>query len=122
MCSFNFSKILTFCRYFFSLTFTPGVEEQDEVLVGVVSSCNLVLYRAGHHSEPVQSNHSVGWRVDGQLDLVAVLLYDFGLPAFVLQVIHQWYDDMGAFRHQRQGTYTRQVVLNQGNVNLISVH
>ena len=82
-----------------NLTFTPRVEEHDDVLAGVVSSCWLALHGAARHRESVQAAYSGGWRVDGQLDRGAVLLDDLGLPAFILQLIHHWNDDMGAFGH-----------------------
>lgn len=93
-----------------NLTFTPGVEEHDDVLAGVVSGRRLGRRGGARRREPVQTAHCIGWGVDGQLDLVAALLYDLGLPAFILQVIYQRNDGMGAFGHRGQGTYTTQVI------------
>lgn len=90
------------------LTFTPRVEEDDDVLAGVVNCWLLVLRRLSRDSEAEQADHSGGRGVHGQLDLVAGLLCDLGLPAIVLQVLHQRNDDVGSFGHDRQGTYETQ--------------
>lgn len=46
------------------LTFTPRVEEDDDVLAGLVSSCGLALQRASCDREAIQANHCIGRRVD----------------------------------------------------------
>lgn len=88
------------------LTFTPRVEEHDDVLAAVVSCCRLVLDGAAGHRQPILAAHGAGWRVDGQLHLVAVLLHNLGLPAFTLQRIHGQNGGVGAFGHRGQRTYT----------------
>lgn len=70
-----------------------------------MSVWHLVLQGPGHHGEPIEADHSVGRRVYGQLDLAAVLLRDLGLPALVLQVLHQRNDNMSPFGHFGQETW-----------------
>lgn len=98
------------------LTFAPRVEEHEDVLVAVVNGCCLALCGASRHREPIQATHGTGWRVDGQLDFVAILFHDLGLPAFILQGIHPWNDDMSAFGHHGQRTYDTQVILGGSHV------
>lgn len=88
------------------LTFTPGVEEHEDVLAAVVSCCRrrLGLGGAARRRQPVLAAHGAGWRVDGQLHLVAALLHNLGLPAFTLQRIHERNGGMGAFGDHGQGT------------------
>lgn len=65
------------------LTFTPRVEEHDDVLAAAVTCRRLALDGAAGHCQPVEATDGAGRRVDRQLHLVAALLHDLGRPAFV---------------------------------------
>lgn len=88
------------------LTFTPRVEEHDDVLAAVVSCCRLPVDGAAGHRQPILATHGAGRWADGQLQLVAALLHNLGLPAFILQRIHKQNGGVGAFGHGGQRTCT----------------
>lgn len=78
------------------LTFTPGIEEHVNIFVVVVRAGLAGLQVLGCDAQLVFSDNSGGGRVDGQLDSRGVLLHNLGLPAFILQLFHQRYDDVRA--------------------------
>lgn len=91
-------------RYYFAyLTFTPGVEEDVDVFLGVL--CGNAFCTPGADRELVFSDDSIRRWIDWQLDAIGILLHHLGFPAQVLQLLHKRNDDVRALRHQRQRTY-----------------
>lgn len=103
------------------LTFTPRVEEHDDVLAAAVSCRRLALHGAAGHRQPVEATHGAGRRVDRQLRLAAALLHNLGRPAFVLRGVHEEDGGVGAFGHRGQGTYSTGGVSSRA-INMKLVH
>lgn len=105
------------------LTFTPGVEEHDDVPAAAVSCRGLVPVGAAGHRQPVQAAHGSGRRADRQLHLVAAPLRDLRRPALVLRRVHEQNGGVGAFGHGGQRTYAtreaRKVKHTRSNIQLL---
>lgn len=86
------------------LTFTPGVEEHDDVLATDVSGRGLAPEGAAGHRQRVAAAHGAGGRLDGQLQRVAALLHDLGPPALVRQRVHQQNGGVGSLGDGGQRT------------------
>lgn len=80
----------------FCLTFTPGVEEHVNVFVRVMRGNFARLQTLRYDGQLVLSDDGSDGGVDGQLGSVHVLLHDLGLPALILEFVHQRYDDVRA--------------------------
>lgn len=77
-------------------TTAPGVEQYIDVVGWIVRGDELAACATGFHYELISANHGRGRRVHGQLESVAALFHHGGLPAIILQVLHQGDDDMGS--------------------------
>ncbi len=100
--SFLGEVFLEACWNSVSLTFTPGIEEHVNVFIMVMRGSFARLQTLRCDGQLVRPDNSSDGGVDGQLDPADVLLHDLGLPAFILELVHQRYDDVCPLRHLRE--------------------
>lgn len=86
-----------------SSTFTPGVEQDVDVIVWMVCGNSMAARAGGFHRQLISADGGRGRRVHLQLDPAAFLLQQDSLPPAVLLqvllVLHQRDADLGSLGH-----------------------
>ena len=98
------------------LTFTPRVEQHDDVIACVLRWCGHALRTACHHGETESANQSSWWGVDAQLEPVPIVLHNLGLPLVICQLLDQWDDDVCTLWHQWTGSWDTTHTLTLANL------
>lgn len=92
----DLNRIACFLSFNLVFTFTPGVKQQVDVIVGVVRGCSSAARAVCFHQEFMSPDNGRSWRFHQQLHLFSNLLHNNSLPVIPLQLLPQRNDDMSS--------------------------